>query len=692
MKKVAGFIFLLFVTLAFREIVEILGYTIEYPAWFEILLFISIFIGLLAMYTHSAGKKTEVTEGTPDLPQLYKRPWHVATAIAIVVILISGLLRIQHIGEFYTVDEGKYIGTRIPDFISAVADLHPVDTLTSDKPGVPMIWTVAVGVLIQGENPWHAVYSSRVQYNQDIHQVQSNYAHMRIPLLVVHLLLLFIAFVVTAYWTRKPVVSVFFVIFVSFMPYLMAISRILNPDNLLPILNYIAIVSFAVAMRDRNKKMLLFAAFFYSAAVLTKVPAIFLSLFLPVIGIIYYAAAHALHTRSITQLARDLSYFYIGAIGFAFILFPYFFAHPQDFLHFFFLKAQYVGTLFFAIIAVIYACGHTRIWNICTYIVNGARGYIQHMYAVIPLFFVAVFILSAVLKRIPEVSLAVEQKLFMAGFNIFYSLPVVMIVGLLVATVFFWKKNEEQNNILLITILYIFLFLCGACLFVSNPNTEYLHVRYVIVLVPFFLLLAAHGMQFIRANKLYDIACGAVVVVLLLMFELFPFISHPAIFSNVLYPHKQFLHTSWGEGGYEAAQFFYNTFDEETEQIRVYQNYDGFKQFFDGRVTSRTEDPFADDVDYFVFFGGYDGNATFAPQLVDYSRYSSNPDLYRYYRDHVTPVYEEKINDISFIRIVERDREQEASWVSGGVTSTTNRDRRIEYIQNGGIIDDIYAE
>ena len=87
-------------------------------------------------------------------------------------------------------------------------------------------------------------------------------------------------------------------------------------------------------------------------------------------------------------------------------------------------------------------------------------------------------------------------------------------------------------------------------------------------------------------------------------------------------PHEKILSTGWGNGGNEIAEYLRGRHGDQVTNLTVYANYDGFWEFFPGESIWFSRDPFENNADYLVFFGGY--HNSFQEEYYDYSDRFSN--------------------------------------------------------------------
>src|SRR5450759_1637850 len=70
---------------------------------------------------------------------MYKEGWWYSGMLVLILVLALSL-RSYHLGEFYTIDEGKWLFDRVPNFYNSLHSGNLAGTLTNDKPGSTISW------------------------------------------------------------------------------------------------------------------------------------------------------------------------------------------------------------------------------------------------------------------------------------------------------------------------------------------------------------------------------------------------------------------------------------------------------------------------------------------------------------------------------------------------------------------------
>lgn len=237
--------------------------------------------------------------------------------------------------------------------------------------------------------------------------------------------------------------------------------------------------------------------------------------------------------------------------------------------------------------------------------------------------------------------------LFVDGlYYLLFATPSILVLMCFIGLVSCYKGKNNWICFSLVTIST--LYFVGAAI-----AHHALALRYQIIIIPLLLLFIISSLkEHLSGMKVNKSMLVSFIVFSLIIIELSPFVPFYYSFNNILLPKEKILMGGWGQGGHEAAEFLNLKYGNQTKNMVVYESYDGFWGFFDGKTIGHKEDPFGNSVDYFVFFiecGKYSN------LKGDTSTYSSNSSLYDYYRYEKQPEFEIKLNEVPFIKVVKAD-------------------------------------
>jgi len=167
-------------------------------------------------------------------------------------------------------------------------------------------------------------------------------------------------------------------------------------------------------------------------------------------------------------------------------------------------------------------------------------------------------------------------------------------------------------------------------------------VRYSTVVYPLLFFLAALGIiEISKVLKNYTFANHFITFFLVCCLSLSLWLTKPFYFdyTNSLLPEKYLITGSWGEGGYEAAEYLNSL--PNAKNLTVWADYNGLCEFFIGKCLEIYKiDPDMPKIDYYVLTRR--GGIRLNPDHIRWLN-PKNVDAAKYYKKD-NPVWRLNIN------------------------------------------------
>jgi hypothetical protein len=201
-------------------------------------------------------------------------------------------------------------------------------------------------------------------------------------------------------------------------------------------------------------------------------------------------------------------------------------------------------------------------------------------------------------RKDPAFSLALPlyQKIVLEFYPLVFSLSPLVISSIL----FLWIRSIFKKNALDWIVFPLSLFILiyiGA----SILNNLLLTIRYDIMLYPLLFFIAATGVwEFVNlfpalSSRKALLSFCIIGISVISLWQSKPFYFE---YTNSLLPKKYLITGSWGEGGYEAAQYLNSLPD--AKNLTLWSDYYGTCEFFVGRcIKAYTASEFKNPIDYY---------------------------------------------------------------------------------------------
>lgn len=541
--------------------------------------------------------------------------------LPLTVMVFSCLLfltfGLNHLGKFMSVDEPKWVDTRVSQLFQALSEGDWENTYINDKPGlVPAFLSGPVNLFLDHET-----------YKNNPANYETYLFFWRLPVLIFNFLLLFLIY----FWLKKLLgqnTAVMAVGLIALNPVLIGISQIVNPDATLWSTATLSFLAFFIYLSTEQKKYLVYSGIFLGLSLLSKY---FASFFYIIFFLVIYLEYIFQKGSKEYFFKRCLDIFYLFSISILTysILFPATWFNPTLIIkgtigaELLSNGAPYVllalCLIFFEIIIFngifskkiyLYKKLFTRILcTALTLIIAASFAGLLLNTLNNETFFDFNHYYSYEFERGAG---AFMQTLIASTYTTLFTLTYPLLLGIMIAcaTPFYrkWYEKMEENKILFITLItIIIIYLSGSALGGYVAVT-----RYQIVLYPLIAILSAISFE-VLFNKKWT-AFLVIPLSLVSVIASSPFYYH---YTNQLNIHEYLVTEAWGYGGYELAQVMNRL--PNAEDISVWSDREGFNEFFIGTTYWRGSDsPFdpLTKVDYFMLTKG--GERIFLQALEGY--------------------------------------------------------------------------
>lgn len=462
------------------------------------------------------------------------KAWYIVCAI----FLLSLSLRATDLGTGLTTDEILWID-RAPGFIDAILSHQWDETYKVPHPGVVTMWLSGISIKV---------------FNGSDFPKKLSFA--RVPTAIVtSLSIIFIFYLIRILFNTE--IALLSATLIALDPFLLAHSRLIHLDAMLTTFMLLCLLSLMVFLKKPRTEFLVLVGILLGLAILTKLPAIFLIAFIPII--VFFSSND---TR-----AKSFHYIFlistIAAITF-FLLWPAMWVSPIDTLS----KMAFDQQSGLEVV-VKNPHGSGFFWGM---IDDGNHG---------PLFYPISFLMMTTPITI----------LF---------LPIFFINFL---------KNICKNGLnylnrnMIILCFYVLLFIAQMALSLKA------FPRYILPVFPVVDILTAIGIycffkKYIHRYFVFYLLIGGIILAQLsLIMPIAPYYlsyTNPIVFGGPSNAPDMIL-MGWGEGNDLAANYLNEKPDAKDLTVAV--DYYGFTQYFIGKTIPLDETvDFIDGVDYIVFY------------------------------------------------------------------------------------------
>lgn len=591
--------------------------------------------------------------------------------LGIIVVFVS--LCSYRISQFMTADENYWLYERIPAYYQAWGNWKLPNTMINDKPGVTLALVAAPAIAIYPD-PYAIMVKDKGfggggGERFDVVIFENALLAFRLPIVLFTALclgLIALALRVLA----GPAFSLLATLGIATLPFIVGMSRIMNPDSLLWSTGTVTLLALLAWGQTHARSWLLVGIVATSLALLSKYTAVFV--------VVLALGALVVQTLALGTpwkgLARTITAWLTGTVLLCAALLPALIVRPQKLLDTFgqFEFHKHLGILGVGVVLTLIG---TLLWR--RYGTTPLAAQILLWTTRLSTTTLAIGIITAYTLRIAypqwpmwalpldlkDISDAVRYGLHLAPWQslvwnasaLLYTLPLVWLIPILLSPIALWRKNTTKNIQLLALVsstgilgYFAMLTLMGVA---ASP-------RYIVFLYPLSVILAGtvYAVLWGLVPKQKFIAYSIPTILLVLI--LWPAISslpYTYSYQNALTPAGTSTSSHWGLGGYEAASYL-NTLPN-AKSLQIWSDYDGVCEFAVGHcVTNYTYDQNTFNPDYYVL--SKRGEERYMGRSKRFER-RSGLRAYLYY--HRTPTYQYCLADnmsncVSIYRVDAADR------------------------------------
>lgn len=531
---------------------------------------------------------------------------------------------LYHLTKYATTDEQFWLYNRIPDYWKALADGKLANTHINDKPGVTLAFTSGLGLLLEPHPENHKISGSDLYDQYFTRYTEKLYFLFRFPLLFINGLFLFYLFWVVRKLTNNPI-ALWTTILTGLSPVLLGMSRIINPDALLWSTGAGALFSYLAFLKTDEKKLFWLAGVFTGLALLTKYVATVLFLFYVVSFLGYGLVLYRENSGAFLQYLKKHALAVLGVYGVSLavlaVLMPAALVKPK------FLYEATIGFESFrpfalpllALLAWIVADIQYKGGLVTRRVMGFCHRYQSPLFRAVLALFFAIVLLTGInwmtgeslftLSQVPVDARSSDvfltqtnlwQKIFLEAYPLVFSVtPVVLLLTLayLIKALFLTEGKLGRHLLPVLLSLFVLIFWAGGIF-----SGVLLTTRYMIMLYPIMALLAAFGLYSLTPRFMEDprvIAALSAALILCGVSSLW--LSKPFYYNyaSALLPERYIVSSTWGFGGYEAAQYL-NALPH-ADKLTVWSDYRGVCEFFVGKCIITRDYNVGDyQVDYYV--------------------------------------------------------------------------------------------
>lgn len=539
---------------------------------------------------------------------------HIILFFILSLYLFFGL---QHLGKFITADEHYWVYERIPQYWSSISEGNWKKTSINDKPGVTLALVSGMGLLYDPHPETICTETVTAVTDCDTVRAEKTLFAFRLPILLINaLLLIYIWYCLSKLYDKRT--ALYAISFIALSPILIGMTQIVNPDSLLWSFGTAALLSFMILLKQRERKFIFFSGILLGFAILSKYTASFLLPFFIflIIADIFLRKSNfpeTLKKNILENIFFSLSVFLIG-IAVMLIALPAIWFRPSILGNLLAGGEAYFSIAPFLTLLLLFTVAFFSKTKIISAVLNFTKKIrvFLTLEKIVSILFLVIFV-SLIVGRIafPEWEIFAKipfdlkdlyssdkpdktyfpntvASIFLELNPLIFSVvPIVLVllIGRFLLTIFLpsdeYTKNGKFENF---SFLFYFFFFLIAILLSEILATP----RYLILLYPILSILAAttltENIQFLKNHHLFIGKYLAPAIILLLAISVFS--SQPFYFNytNSLLPKEKIIHSAWGYGGYEAAQYLNSL--PNAQNLLVWSDYYGVCEFFKGRCVA----------------------------------------------------------------------------------------------------------
>lgn len=505
--------------------------------------------------------------------------------VPILIFFIALIPRILDLDTGLTTDERLWL-IRSPKFFEAVLEQDWIRTYQAPHPGVTTMWVSGLSM--------HLLRTAGMEFADVL-------SSGRLPIALITSGAILVAYILLAK-IFNPKIALLSAVLIALDPFFIAHSRFIHLDAMLTVFMLLSVLSLLAYLNEPKKKYLLVATgFFTGLALLTKLPALFLLLFIPFVILIWHAwkqpvsGAHWWLDKSVRLNMLSSVVIIAGVCGVTYcILWPAMWVAPID--------------------------------TISNMITNSGCG-----------------LLKATLEPhgsgffMGEISNGDYGALFYPVVILMRSAPLALIFSIICLGFILHRmtKHEFKTHEILIVLLALYIILFTIQMGIGKKALD----RYLLPVFPIIDILAAIGIYHsmktlcdkfqgplqenrqrihISGNVIFGLVLLACIVIQsCLIIPVAPYYHsyfNPAALGGPTHA-PEILLVGWGEGNDLAAEYLNNK--PGSENLTVAYQYPGFAEYFKGKSVEMGSAPSADYIVFYVTAVQRDWNKNLWDQFKD---------------------------------------------------------------------------
>lgn len=557
--------------------------------------------------------------------------------ITLTVVNIAFLsLGLIHLGAFMSVDEPKWLNTRVPQLYDALLTREWENTYINDKPGV--LPSSLAGIT--------NFFISKSDYGPD--NIEHYLFWWRFPILLFNFITLFFVYHFVKKLFNKNI-ALLTTVFIALHPIIIGISQIVNPDATLWNTGFLSFIAFFLYLTSNQKKYIFYSGFFLGLALISKY-------FITIFYVVFFLAIYLEYLINETDksqffqhLQGTLKIYLVSMVTYT-LLFPVTWIYPGQIIE------GTVGAdilspgrtiilalVFLVLFELLAVKGRFTLLIKNRVDVGALILRIVSMTFLVAISFLLINLFMNYYFFDPQEYklLDYERKeaqfvpaLFASGYIALFTLSLPLLIGLCVFSISTFVKKillpKKYDLILMTILLTIIIFVAGAAM-----GGFVISARYQIILYPLYALLAA-----VLYLKIFKFEKPTIITlalfVLITAVNASPFYIH---YTNLLNFKNTTTMNGWGYGGYELAQLVNGTLG--SKKMVVWSDREGFNEFYLGESFWRGKNnPFESSLGVKYLILSNDGEKIFQRALKKwregqmhlYAREAVNTPILDYYK------------------------------------------------------------
>lgn len=517
-----------------------------------------------------------------------KKKVFLQTGSALFIISIFVYFGVQHLGQFLTVDEPKWLYNRVPQLVESITDGNWEGTYINDKPGlVPSLLSAPIFFL------------AGLSRGLDPATFETYLFLWRIPLVLFNAGLLYL-FYRTIKQGWGGTIAILTLVFTALNPLLIGISQIVNPDATLWSTSMLVWVFFFRYIHTNQKKYLIWSGFWMILALLSKffVTMFFVYFFGVIILEYFWKKNHS--WGNLQQRLYDFTWYILITTGIFGLLWP---ATWNNTFHMWwgsigsglYDPLQPVVSVVGAVWMLIEVTKSHNLLHVLKKYIPWTQVVVITIHVVLAMagaYLIYYFMLDKSSFDFSEFMMTFQrgeggQYISILKANIIISFfvipfPQIILLVLLILIPIFQRSFDTSFKYTYLTLGFCIFFVIstGAGGFIADA-------RYQIMLYPLLAIANAITLYMlltlIKWRKLAWMSCFVFIGYNLSILLQSPFHFQ---FTNVFNTDNLVITDAWGAGGYEVAQYL-NEFPNP-ENISVWVDREGVDEFFKGKTKGRS--------------------------------------------------------------------------------------------------------